>query len=462
LHGADIVQPPPKGLPISSAVKTTAREMTLHGADIVQLPPKGLPISSAVKTTAREMTLHGADIVQLPPKGLPISSALKTTAREMTLHGADIVQPPPKGLPISSVLKKTAGTITTKLLNVDFLSKLPLQQSMKQKSRSRTLPQQLQQIKQQEQKDSTTNKPSNERHLTDPKIMDEAKSVLKSSDVWTKLQQPWLVSNLIQPKIDTSLSKPVFVNQRPTTANLHPTTTNHRPITDACTEKAPLSTANSITNRFQPSVLPPIETIKAQQDVTLMRGAGEWQSNVSIALPSHCNDTIGTHSSDTTNTKKRKLDCREDLPLVFPSSKATSIEHGAPADTAASTTITETIIKSDGATSFKRTTTTTMPYRIKIDVKKYRPTVVSTDSLIDITCVLCQDSKAQIIFLPCLHCILCVSCCNEFDYCSPPVSSGTNTSNKFCPTCRVPIQSIAQPKRAVLIRPRICSSALFF
>ncbi len=392
-------------------------------------------------------------------------------------------------LPISSAVNTTTGTITAKLLNSDFLSKLPLQrneqQSMKQKSRSRTLSQQLQQRKQQEQKDSAINKPSNERHLTDPKTTNEANSVLKTNDVWTKSQQPWFVSNPSQLKIDTSSSKPVFVNQRPTTVNAHlttvnlhpitvnqrpttayhhpttvnhrPTIVNHRPTTNACTEKAFLSTANSITNRFQPSVVPLLKTSKSQQDVTLMRVAGEWQPNVTTASPNHSTE-IGTHCSDASNTKRRKLDRRADLPLVMPSSKAPSTEQVAPAGTAASTINTETIIKNYGATS---STTTTTPYRITIDVKKYRPTVVSTDSFTDITCVLCQDSKAQIIFLPCLHCILCVSCCNEFDYCSIPVSSGRNTSNKFCPTCRVPIQSIAQPKRAALIRPRIGSAALF-
>lgn len=363
---------------------------------------------------------------------------------ELTLHGVNIGQPPPPPiiLPTSSVVKTTTGTITAKLLDADFLSKLPLQQHkqdpMKQKVKSKSFPQQqqLQQILQ-EQNDSTMNEPGKERHSTDPKTMQEPKAVQKGKEVWAELQQPWPVSNQLQPKIEANWSQPIFLD--------------HHPTTDTCTGKASLSTAH----RYPPSVLLPLGTRKTQQEVKLMREEEEWQPNVSLATPSHGKDTRRTYFSDTTRTNKRKLDFIAHRQLAIPSSNATFTEDGA---TAASTTTTETSRKRDGATS----STTPPTNRINIDIKKYRPTVVSTHSIIDVTCVLCQESKAQVIFLPCKHCILCSSCCKRFDYCSPPLSYGRSTNHKFCLTCRVPIQSTVQPQKAVFVRPRICSAALFF
>jgi hypothetical protein len=360
---------------------------------------------------------------------------------ESALHGVNIVQPPPIILPTGSAVKTTTGTITAKLLDAEFLSKLPLQQhkqdQMKQRVKSKSFPQQQQQQQQQllqEQKDSTMNEPGKERHISDSKTMQKPKSVQKAKDVWTELQQPWPASNRLQPKIEANRSKPIFMD--------------HHPTTDTCKGKASLSVAST----FPPSVLLPLGTMKTQQEVTLMREEEEWQPNVSPATPSHDNDTRRNDYSDTTSTKKRKLDFRAQRTFAIPSSNAAFTEVGA---TAASTTTTETFRKRDSGT----TSTTTPPNRINIDIKKYRPTVVSAHSLIDIACVLCQESKAQVIFLPCKHCILCSSCCNRFNFCSPPMSSGRNTNHKFCLTCRVPIQSTVQPQKAAFVRPR--SAALF-
>jgi hypothetical protein len=118
------------------------------------------------------------------------------------------------------------------------------------------------------------------------------------------------MSNLFQPNISASWSKPLFINPHPTT--------------DKCTGKVSLNT----TKRYQILVLLPLETMKAPQDVTPMRHEGEWPPYISIATPSHGNESIGTHYSNTTCKKKQKLDFRADYPLIIPSSRTTSTEHG--------------------------------------------------------------------------------------------------------------------------------------
>ena len=96
---------------------------------------------------------------------------------------------------------------------------------------------------------------------------------------------------------------------------------------------------------------------------------------------------------------------------------------------------------------------------------KFRPTVVSPSApSTESACILCQESKAQVIFMPCFHCILCSTCCERFNYAPSYYLRNTqqNKNNKFCPSCRVPIQSISKPKTAVLVRPKVYSAACFF
>jgi len=64
-------------------------------------------------------------------------------------------------------------------------------------------------------------------------------------------------------------------------------------------------------------------------------------------------------------------------------------------------------------------------------------------------CVICQEHKAQIVFQPCMHCLICVRCL-EMGYCP-----------KFCPSCRVDIKSSCQPSYLKLVRPRVYSTQLF-
>lgn len=96
---------------------------------------------------------------------------------------------------------------------------------------------------------------------------------------------------------------------------------------------------------------------------------------------------------------------------------------------------------------------------------KFRATVVSPSApSTESACILCQESKAQVIFMPCFHCILCSTCCERFNYAPSYYLRNTqqNKNNKFCPSCRVPIQSISKPKTAVLVRPKVYSAACFF
>ena len=74
-------------------------------------------------------------------------------------------------------------------------------------------------------------------------------------------------------------------------------------------------------------------------------------------------------------------------------------------------------------------------------ITEANPTMPSSN-VSDIACILCQESKAQVIFEPCSHRILCSVCLERFynDH-----SNGNNERNKFCPSCRVPIQSISKP-----------------
>uniref|UniRef100_A0A7S4K6M5 RING-type domain-containing protein n=1 Tax=Odontella aurita TaxID=265563 RepID=A0A7S4K6M5_9STRA len=67
----------------------------------------------------------------------------------------------------------------------------------------------------------------------------------------------------------------------------------------------------------------------------------------------------------------------------------------------------------------------------------------------DMACVVCQGAVARIVFEPCHHCVLCVSCSEE-GHC-----------RRFCPLCRAPIKGRIQPSFVRLIRPRIFSAHSF-
>ena len=64
-------------------------------------------------------------------------------------------------------------------------------------------------------------------------------------------------------------------------------------------------------------------------------------------------------------------------------------------------------------------------------------------------CVCCQTNKADLVFEPCQHNVLC-SECNKKGICS-----------KWCPTCRTPITKRIQPSSAVVVRPQVYSAYSF-
>ena len=64
-------------------------------------------------------------------------------------------------------------------------------------------------------------------------------------------------------------------------------------------------------------------------------------------------------------------------------------------------------------------------------------------------CVACQTNKADLVFEPCQHNVLC-SECNKRGICS-----------KWCPTCRTPITKRIQPSSAVVVRPQVYSAYSF-
>ena len=64
-------------------------------------------------------------------------------------------------------------------------------------------------------------------------------------------------------------------------------------------------------------------------------------------------------------------------------------------------------------------------------------------------CIVCQTNKADLVFEPCQHNVLC-SECNQKGICS-----------KWCPTCRTPITERIQPSSAVVVRPQVYSAYSF-
>jgi len=64
-------------------------------------------------------------------------------------------------------------------------------------------------------------------------------------------------------------------------------------------------------------------------------------------------------------------------------------------------------------------------------------------------CIVCQTNKADLVFEPCQHNVLC-SECNKKGICS-----------KWCPTCRTIITNRIQPSSAIVVRPQVYSAYSF-
>ena len=64
-------------------------------------------------------------------------------------------------------------------------------------------------------------------------------------------------------------------------------------------------------------------------------------------------------------------------------------------------------------------------------------------------CIFCQDKKANIVFEPCRHSVLCEGCFTK------------GNCRKFCPVCRTTLQSTSKPEKIKLVRPRVFSAYAF-
>ena len=64
-------------------------------------------------------------------------------------------------------------------------------------------------------------------------------------------------------------------------------------------------------------------------------------------------------------------------------------------------------------------------------------------------CIVCQTNKADLVFEPCQHNVLCEEC-NKKGVCS-----------KWCPTCRTIITNRIQPSSAIVVRPQVYSAYSF-
>lgn len=65
-------------------------------------------------------------------------------------------------------------------------------------------------------------------------------------------------------------------------------------------------------------------------------------------------------------------------------------------------------------------------------------------------CIFCQENRADIVFHPCLHSVLCEECHLRGNIC-----------RKFCPVCRTKLKSSTKPEKIKFVRPRIFSAYAF-
>ena len=64
-------------------------------------------------------------------------------------------------------------------------------------------------------------------------------------------------------------------------------------------------------------------------------------------------------------------------------------------------------------------------------------------------CIACQTNKADLVFEPCQHNVLCEEC------------SKKGICSKWCPTCRTVITNRIQPSSAIVVRPQVYSAYSF-
>jgi len=76
------------------------------------------------------------------------------------------------------------------------------------------------------------------------------------------------------------------------------------------------------------------------------------------------------------------------------------------------------------------------------------PTSIRNDTDTSMVCIMCQEQRAEVVFEPCHHCVLCSRCSER-------------TCKTFCPSCRTTITGRLRPSSIRVVRPRIYSSYSF-
>lgn len=76
------------------------------------------------------------------------------------------------------------------------------------------------------------------------------------------------------------------------------------------------------------------------------------------------------------------------------------------------------------------------------------PETILNDTDTSMICIMCQGKTADVVFVPCHHCVLCFRCSETM-------------CRRFCPSCRTTITARLQPSSIRVVRPRIVSSYSF-
>jgi hypothetical protein len=76
------------------------------------------------------------------------------------------------------------------------------------------------------------------------------------------------------------------------------------------------------------------------------------------------------------------------------------------------------------------------------------PSGITNETDTSMMCIMCQETKAEIVLEPCHHCVLCARCADT-------------ACKTFCPSCRTKIIGRIQPTTIRIVRPQIYSAYSF-
>lgn len=84
--------------------------------------------------------------------------------------------------------------------------------------------------------------------------------------------------------------------------------------------------------------------------------------------------------------------------------------------------------------------------KVMVKSVKSQEHLLNNQNNYQLLCIICQDTRAKMIFEPCKHAVLCEDCFSK-GFCK-----------KFCPTCRTPLRSTTKPNKIQIVRPRVFSA----